>query len=66
MVLYPLTIMLPGVTGMILIFRLFNILLTIAGFTFAIFYPIYWHRKESKTTAYSSVRHAWFRGIIRY
>lgn len=66
MVLFPLTIMLPGVTGTILIFRLFNILLLVLSIAFAVFFPVYWHRKEVKKEINSLTLHSWFTGIIRY
>jgi hypothetical protein len=66
MILYPLTIMFPGVTGVILILRVLNIPLIVLGIAFAFIYPIYWHRREIKKEINSLVRHSWFRGIIRY
>lgn len=33
---------------------------------FAIGYSIYWHKKAIKDTIESGIRHAWFRGILRY
>lgn len=33
---------------------------------FALIYSIYWHKKEIAKTIKSGVRHAWFRGVLRY
>lgn len=33
---------------------------------FAIGYSIYWHKKTKKGSFNSGIRHAWFRGILRY
>lgn len=33
---------------------------------FAIGYSIYWHKKAKKGSFKSGIRHAWFRGILRY
>jgi hypothetical protein len=60
LVLQPFASLLPSMSGML------NPLMTITGLFFSIFYPFYWHRKESKGNIDSGKLHALYRGILRY
>lgn len=66
MLLFPLSIMLPGNSDLIIIFRAANIPILIGGAAFVILYPVWWQRKENKGTINTVRCHAWLRGIIRY
>jgi len=64
MVAFLLVSLFPQMT--ILFFGWISSVLKIVGLLFAIGYPIYWQRKEISGTINSGLRHAWFRGVLRY
>jgi len=64
MVAFLLVSLFPQMT--ILFFGWISPVLKIVGLVFAIGYPIYWQRKESRNATDSGLRHAWFRGVLRF
>lgn len=65
LVLYP-AMFVPALSGVMPVFHLFNMVITVAAVLFLIIYPFLWHRRESNGLADAGLRHAWFTGIIRY
>ena len=65
LVLYP-AYLIPSLFHYQRILQFFNLLLAAGTLLFALIFPFFWHRQESKGKADSTLRHAWFTGIIRY
>jgi len=50
----------------LVLYGIISTFLKIAGLIFVIGYPLYWRRAEKRGDFNSALRHAWFRGILRY